>query len=108
MPFPFKAIQVDGGSEYQAAFEQACQQHGIRLFVLPPRSPKLNDCVERTHRTHTEKSYEVVDSSFTVTDIPPKLLEWERIYNLLRPHQDHLKGRASPLNQHHHHQHRHQ
>ena len=42
-PFPVRAIQVDGGSEFQAAFEEACQQRGIRLFVLPPRSPKLKD-----------------------------------------------------------------
>ena len=37
-PFPIKAIQVDGGSEFQAAFETACRDLGIRLFVLPPRS----------------------------------------------------------------------
>src|SRR3972149_4163591 len=41
MPFPVKAIQVDGGSEFMAQFEDACKQRGIRLFVLPPRSPKL-------------------------------------------------------------------
>ncbi|MBI4200944.1 MAG: hypothetical protein HY531_01480 [Chloroflexi bacterium] len=50
MPFPVRAIQVDGGSEFQAAGvypersrrEQACQEKGLHLFVLPPRSPKLN------------------------------------------------------------------
>ena len=42
MPFPIKAIQVDGGSEFQDAFERECQKRGIKLFVLPPRSPKLN------------------------------------------------------------------
>ena len=52
MPFPVKAIHVDGGSEFQAGFEQACQQRGIRLFTLPPRSPKLNGAVERAQRTH--------------------------------------------------------
>ncbi len=34
MPFPVRAIQVDGGSEFQADFEAACQERGIRLFVL--------------------------------------------------------------------------
>ena len=53
MPFPVRALQVDGGSEFQAAFEDACQARGIRLFVLPPRSPKLIGHVERAHRTHT-------------------------------------------------------
>lgn len=54
MPFPVRAIQVDGGSEFHAAFETTCQQRGIRLFVLPPRSPKLNGHVERAQRTHTD------------------------------------------------------
>ena len=71
MPFPIKVLQVDGGSEFEAAFEQACQERGIRLFVLPPRSPKLNGCVERAHRTHTEEFYEVVDSDFTLADLRP-------------------------------------
>jgi len=30
---------------------------GVRLFLLPPRSPKLNGAVERAHRTHTEECY---------------------------------------------------
>ena len=34
---------MDGGSEFQAGFEQACQQRDILLFTLrftlPPRSP---------------------------------------------------------------------
>ena len=57
MPFPIRALQVDGGSEFAADFEQACQQCGLRLFVLPPRSPKLNGAVERAQRTHTERSF---------------------------------------------------
>lgn len=36
MPFPVKAIQVDGGSEFMAEFEDACEERGIKLFVLPP------------------------------------------------------------------------
>jgi len=54
IPFPVRAIQVDGGSEFEAIFEEECQRRGIKLFVLPPRSPKLNGGVERAHRTHTE------------------------------------------------------
>jgi len=33
---------VDRGSEFAAEFEQACQQRVVHLFVLLPRSPKLN------------------------------------------------------------------
>ena len=54
---------MDGGSEFQAAFEMECQRRELKLFVLPPRSPKLNGCVERAQRTHTEEFYEVNDFS---------------------------------------------
>ena len=87
MPFPVRAIQVDGGSEFQADLEQACQERGIRLFVLPPRSPKLNGAVERAQRTHTEEFYEVNDFSLEVAPLNRELLAWERIYNTVRPHQ---------------------
>lgn len=87
LPFPLRAIQVDGGSEFMAQFEEASRQRQIRLFVLPPRSPKLNGHVERAHRTHTEEFYEVVDSDFTVADLTPKLLKGEQVYNTVRPHQ---------------------
>ncbi len=87
MPFPVRAIQVDGGSEFEAVFETECQKRGIELFVLPPRSPKLNGGVERAHRTHTEEFYEVTDSTFEIADLARELLEWEHVYNTVRPHQ---------------------
>ena len=87
MPFPIKAIQVDGGSEFQAGFEQACQQRDILLFTLPPRSPKLNGAVERAQRTHTEEFYEVVEFSLEVVTLNQELQAWERTYNTVRPHQ---------------------
>jgi hypothetical protein len=47
MPFPVLAISIDSGAELMAEFETACPARGIRLFVLPPRSPKLHGAVER-------------------------------------------------------------
>lgn len=87
MPFKIRAIQVDGGSEFEALFEEACQKRDIKLFALPPRSPKLNGGVERAHRTHTEEFYEVTDSSFDLAELREELLKWEKIYNTIRPHQ---------------------
>jgi len=75
MPFLVRAIQVDGGSEFEAIFEEECQKRGIKLFVLPPRSPKLNGGVERAHRTHTEEFYEVTESSFDIAELRGELLE---------------------------------
>jgi transposase InsO family protein len=87
MPFPIRAIQIDGGSEFQAQFEQACQHRGIRLFALPPRSPKLNGAVERAQRTHTEEFYEVYDLPWTTTTLNQHARQWEHTYNTIRPHQ---------------------
>jgi len=60
---------------------------GIKLFALPPRSPKLNGGVERAHRTHTEEFYEVTESLFDIAQLGNELLEWEKVYNTIRPHQ---------------------
>jgi transposase len=57
MPFKFKDIQVDGGSEFRANFELACQNLKIPLFVLPPSSPNLNAGVERLNRTCQEEFF---------------------------------------------------
>jgi len=87
VPFPIQALQVDGGSEFAAEFELACQQRELPLFVLPPKSPKLNAHVERSHRTHNEEFYQVQAESDQVPVLNRQLLHWEKIYNCVRPHQ---------------------
>lgn len=86
-PFPIKALQVDGGSEFMADFEETCQQKGILLFALPPRSPKLNGRVERANRTFREEFYNCSTATPTVAGFKTDLLAWEHIYNHVRPHQ---------------------
>lgn len=95
MPFPIRAVQVDGGSEFAADFEQACQQRALHLFVLPPRSPKLNGAVERANRTHTEEFYQVTACSLEMNQLNRELRQWEKIYNTVRPHQ--ALGYLTPL-----------
>jgi transposase InsO family protein len=95
LPFPLRALQVDGGSEFAAVFEAACQQRGLRLFVLPPRSPKLNGHVERANRTHTEEFYEITPCSLPIAELNRELQTWERTYNTVRPHQ--ALGYLTPL-----------
>ena len=85
MPFPIKTIQVDGGSEFQDAFEEERHRRGIKLFVLPPRSPKLNGHVERAQRTHTKEFYEVTHTSFEILELNQALLKWQEVYNTIRP-----------------------
>lgn len=85
--FPVRAIQIDGGSEFKASFETACQSLGIRLYVLPPRSPKLNGHVERAHRTHQEEFYDLQEIPEALDAHNMVLRDWEDIYNSVRPHQ---------------------
>ena len=62
-------------------------RRGIKLFVLPPRSPKINGQVERAQRTHTEEFYEVADTSFELPELNRALLKWEVMYDTVRPSQ---------------------
>jgi len=87
LPFPVRALQVDGGSEFAAQFEEACQQKQLPLFVLPPKSPKLNAHVERSHRTHNEEFYQVQADSDQLPALNQQLRRWEKTYNCVRPHQ---------------------
>jgi len=95
MPFRIAALQVDGGSEFAAEFEEACQQRAVPLFVLPRCSPKLNGHVERAHRTHNEEFYEVTPQVWSVPVLNRQLREWEQTYNSVRPHQ--ALGYLTPL-----------
>jgi putative transposase len=95
MPFKVRSIQVDGGSEFYSEFERECMSRGIKLFVLPPKSPKLNGCVERAQRTHREEFYELCDISWTVPELNKELIQWEYTYNCVRPHQ--ALGYKTPL-----------
>jgi transposase InsO family protein len=86
-PYPIRAIQIDGGSEFKDQFEQECQAQKIPLFVLPPRSPKLNGHVERANRTHREEFYEVYDVDLDLEEHNRQLAKWEHVYNYIRPHE---------------------
>lgn len=98
-PVKLKAIQVDGGSEFMAAFEIACKERGIVLYVLPPHSPKLNGVVERMNRTSREEIYDLgLHHLLTVAEHNQLLQEQDRIYNHIRPHE--TLGLKAPMRYH--------
>jgi transposase InsO family protein len=70
-----------------AAFAEACAQEGIRLFELPPRSPKLNGSVERANRSFKDEFYDCSTALPTVGDFAADLRRYEHVYNHVRPHQ---------------------
>jgi putative transposase len=86
-PFKIKAIQIDGGSEFKKDFEEAIQERQILLFVIPPRSPKLNSHVERANRMHREEFYEVETIGHTMEEHNRQLERWQYTCNYVRPHQ---------------------
>lgn len=87
VPFTVSSIQVDGGSEFMADFEQACEEKGIPLIVLPPAKPKYNGGVERGNRIFREEFY---NSSRLQADsvgaIRNELAKAVKKYNSYRPH----------------------
>lgn len=86
-PFKVLSIQVDGGSEFMADFERACEEQGIPLMVLPPRKPQYNGGVERGNRIFREEFYNkpnlLADSIGAFRyELSQALLK----YNTYRPH----------------------
>jgi hypothetical protein len=81
MPWPIKAIQIDGGSEFMAEFELACAAKHIPLYVLPPRSPKLNGAVERCNGAWRYEFYAVVDLPNDIDKIAAHVDAFQHIYN---------------------------
>jgi len=86
-PYPIKSIQVDGGSEFMAEFEQACEEKEIPLFVLPPKSPKYNGDVERKNGVSRNEFYSQYRDEFKLEVIRPALYRYQNLYNTYRPHQ---------------------
>ncbi len=87
LPFPLVSAQVDGGSEFRADFEQACEELKIPLFVLPPKRPQLNGCVERANDTTRVEFWNRYDGDFTVEAANRALADYQRFYHQVRPHQ---------------------
>ena len=99
-PFEITSIQVDGDSEFMDAFEAACKQRRITLYVLPPKSPKLNGTVERMQETWRGEFYEMYDLPDTVSALRPHIQRFQDVYNTYRPHRSlHRRPPASYLRQ---------
>ena len=86
-PYKILSIQVDGGSEFMAEFEEACAELGIPLIVLPPKKPSYNGGVERGNRTFREEFY--TKSNLLADSLGAMRAELKKAtlkYNTYRPH----------------------
>jgi transposase InsO family protein len=95
MPFPLRAIQIDGGSEFMAEFETACAATRIPLWVLPPKSPEMNGRAERMQATWRRAFYETCDPPHQVEALNDLLDAYAHRYNTWRPHD--APGQITPL-----------
>ena len=92
MPDPVRAIQIDGGSEFMAVpgpvpgIEQACADAKIPLYLLPPRSPKLNGAVERCNEAWRYEFYACSDLPLDINKIAERADAFQNLYNNHRPH----------------------
>ena len=77
---------MDGGSEFQAPFEDACQTLNLPLHVLPPKSPQFNGVVERANDRARVEFWNRYQGPLTVKDAGPALAEYQRFYNPVRSH----------------------
>lgn len=91
-PYTILSIQVDGGSEFMAEFEEACAELGIPLIVLPPSKPTYNGGVERGNRTFREEFYNRTNLlADSIGGMRYELRKAVTKYNTYRPHRV-LKG----------------
>lgn len=86
-PFAIEGIQVDGGSEFKAAFEQACKTKGLVLYVLPPKRPQLNGAVERNQGAWRYEFYASFDLPRRIDKLQPLVDAFAYRFNHHRPHQ---------------------
>jgi putative transposase len=86
-PFPIRGIQVDGGSEFMAQFEQLCAAKKLQLFVLPPKRPQLNGAVERAQSTSRYEFYACHHLPTRLHDLQQAVDRFAHHFNHIRPHQ---------------------
>ncbi len=96
VPFEILSIQVDGGSEFMAEFEAACELLSIPLRVLPPSRPQYNGGVERGNRTFKEEFYYRYDLlADSIGAMRFELKKALKKYNTFRPHK--MLGGLTPM-----------
>lgn len=86
LPFPVSGVQVDGGSEFMAGFEQACADKGLALYMLPPKTPELNGGVERCNGRWRYEFYAVYDLPRRLDELGPLVDAYADLYNTFRSH----------------------
>ena len=67
-------------------FKDYCEELGIKLYVLPPRSPKKNGYVEIANETYRYEFWNVYEIADTIEETRKLLKKFEYKYNCERFH----------------------
>lgn len=86
-PFKIKNIQTDNGSEFLKYFDRLCKRLNLPHYFIYPRQPKQNTYVEISHGADQREFYEQGNICCSMDLMKKKLLEWEYVWNNIRPHQ---------------------
>lgn len=95
--FPFKTacFNTDGGAENMGHFEALLTQENICQFQSRTATPTDNPRVERSHLTDDLEFYNQGHVHKTFEEQAAAMREWERVYNIERPHQ--ALGQLTPM-----------
>ena len=91
--FPIQHNQTNWGTvffNYDSQYE--LHEHFIKFRPIKPRTPHLNEKVERTQQTDKNEFWSLIDLSNKSLDLN-LAIEWQDIYNKKRPHSS-LKGKT--------------
>jgi transposase InsO family protein len=86
-PFPVRAVQSDGGSEFLKDFGPAVAELHLTQYFNRPNYPQGNGRIERSFRTDEEEFYQVEELPADLGGLEAALLRWEQLYETVRPHQ---------------------
>ena len=92
LPFRIKVVRTDNGHEFQARFHWHLLDLGIQHVYIKKATPRLNGKVERSLATDNQEFYQLYQNTDDV-NLNKALAEWEKFYNLYRPHTAH-KGKT--------------
>lgn len=67
-------------------FKATCSRLNIPLYVLPPRKPKWNGCVERANGTTRYEFYPFYEGALTIAAVNREIETYQHYYNHYRPH----------------------
>jgi transposase InsO family protein len=86
-PFPVRAVQSDGGSEFLKEFGPTVEGLQLAHYFNRPNYPQGNGRIEPSFRTDEEEFYQVEELPADLGGLEAALLRWNHVYETIRPHQ---------------------